>query len=77
MALGGRLTDCAHRLNDADNTDRLAGFATLDLRAERALTREWTLALRADNLADRIYETARGYNQPRRGAFVTLNWASR
>lgn len=75
--IGGQLTAWSHRFNDAGNLDRLPGFATLDLRAERALSPEWTLALRVDNLADRIYETARGYNQPRRGAYLTLGWTSR
>jgi vitamin B12 transporter len=75
--LAGRLTAWSHRFNDADNTERLPGFATVDLRAERSLARDWTIALRLDNLTDRIYETARGYNQPRRGAFVTLGWQLR
>jgi vitamin B12 transporter len=75
--LASRLTAWSHRFNDADNAERLPGFATVDFRAERPLTSQWTLGLRVDNLTDRIYETARGYNQPRRGAFVTLGWRVR
>lgn len=75
--VGARWTAWSGRFNDASNTERLAGFGTLDLRAERPIAPEWTLGLRVDNLMDKVYETALGYNQPRRGAYLTLRWASR
>ena len=54
---------------------RLPGYATLDLRAEYALTDALTLQGRVANVFDRDYETVAFYNQPGREWFVTLRWA--
>ena len=75
--LGATLGAYSSRFDNADNTLQLAGYATLDLRADWALTRDWTLGARVNNLADRVYETAYGYNQPRRQGFMTLRYQPR
>jgi len=63
------------RYDDVANTMRLPGYATLDLRAEVALTDALTLQGRVANVFDRDYETVAFYNQPGREWFVTLRWA--
>ena len=63
------------RFDNAANTVRLPGFGTVDLHARYAVNQDWSLALRLNNVGDKFYETAYGYNQPGRAAFVTLNWA--
>jgi vitamin B12 transporter len=55
----------------------LSPYATLDLRADWRLAREWTLQTRLNNAGGRAYETAYGYNQPGRELVVTLRWAPR
>ncbi|QHE86599.1 TonB-dependent receptor domain-containing protein [Hydrogenophaga sp. BPS33] len=65
----------AERFDDAANARRLPGFGTVDLHARYALNKDWSLALRLNNAGDKFYETAYGYNQPGRAAFLTLNWA--
>ena len=77
LSLGGTLSAYSHRFDDPANTLRLAGFATLDLRADWALTPSLALGIRLNNLADKVYETAWGYNQWGRSAFVTLRWTPR
>lgn len=67
----------SERFDDAANARRLPGFGTVDLHARYALNKDWSLALRLNNVGDKFYETAYGYNQPGRAAFVTLNWAPR
>jgi len=62
------------RFDDAANTARLGGFATTDLHAEYALGKAWRLQGRIENVFDREYETVRFYNQPGRGAFLTLRY---
>ena len=62
------------RYDDVANTMRLPGYATLDLRAEYALTDALTLQARVANVFDRDYETVAFYNQPGREWFVTLRW---
>jgi vitamin B12 transporter len=62
------------RYNDADNKDRLAGFATLDLHASHRLTPAWSIRARLNNLADKRYETVKGYQQAGRTVYLGLHW---
>lgn len=71
---GGTLLHAGERFDDVGNTFRIGGHTTLDLHAEYALARDWTLQASLRNAGDRDYQTVRGYNQPGRGAFVTLRW---
>jgi len=54
------------RYDDAANAVKVGGYGTLDLRAEYALTPEWSLLARAANVFDRRYETVAWFNQPGR-----------
>jgi vitamin B12 transporter len=74
---GASMQLVSERFDDAANARRLPGFGTLDLHARYALNKDWSVALRLNNAGDKFYETAYGYNQPGRAAFVTLNWAPR
>ena len=76
-AVGSTLAAYSQRFDDAANTLRLAGYATLDVRLDYALNRDWTLGARINNLADRVYETAYGYNQPGRQGFLTVRYQPR
>ncbi len=78
-SLGGSLLGQARSFNDAANNSRLSGFATLDLRAAYAIDKAWTLEASVRNLFDREYATVRDFtgvdfNQPGRGAFVTVRY---
>ena len=77
LGMGGSVLAVGERFDDAANTVRLPGFATLDLRADWRFLPDWTLQARLNNLADRQYETVYGYNQPGRELYVTLRWAPR
>ena len=63
------------RFDDVANTQRLGGFATLDLRADWRLAPSWTLGWRLANIFDKQYETNYGYNQSGREAFMTLRYS--
>ncbi|MFM1988099.1 MAG: hypothetical protein RJA99_1056 [Pseudomonadota bacterium] len=76
-SVGGTLSAFSERFEDAANTLRMGGFTTLDLRADWRYDRDWTVGLRLNNLADKVYETAYGFNQPGRELFVTLRWSPR
>ena len=69
---GATLAAFSHRFDNANNTTRLAGYATLDLRAEWAFAPGYALGLRLNNVGDKRYETVLGYDQPGREGFVTL-----
>ncbi len=77
FTLGGTLNASGPRFDDAANTLAVPGYATLDLRADWPMTRDWSLGLRLNNALNQRYETLYGYNQPGREAFVTLRWAMR
>ncbi|MFT3761629.1 MAG: TonB-dependent vitamin B12 receptor [Pseudoxanthomonas sp.] len=78
-ALRAGVTVAGHgaRYDDAANTQRLAGYGTLDLRLEYAISDEWTLQARAANVLDREYETVAWYNQPGREYGLTLRYNAR
>lgn len=71
---GATVFAAGKRYDDLDNSEELSGYATVDLRAERALARDWRLQARIENLLDEDYETAAAYNQPGRSLFVTLRY---
>ena len=76
FAAGASVQAFSHRFENAANTQRLGGYATLDLRGEWQFARSsagtTTLGLRVNNLSDKAYETTLGYNQPGREVLVTL-----
>lgn len=72
--VGATLIAAGQRYDDLANTTKLGGYATLDVRAEYALDKEWRIQAKAVNLFDRAYETAAFYNQPGRGLFLTLRY---
>ena len=74
-SVGGTVSAFSERYEDAANTLKLSGFATLDLRADWRYDRAWTVGMRLNNLADKAYETAYGFNQPGRELYVTLRWS--
>jgi vitamin B12 transporter len=69
--LGGALRYSGPR---PDGGKTLGSYAILDLTASYAVSREVKLFGRIENVSDRDYETAFGYRQPGRGAFVGVSW---
>ncbi len=74
---GAGLQAYSHRFDDNANTERLAGYATLDAHTEWKVSPDWQLNARLNNLADRKYETALGFNQPGREVFVGVRYSPR
>ncbi len=52
----------------------LGSYAVVDLSAGAKLSREWSWALRVDNLFDRHYQTNYGYETQPLGVFLQLTW---
>ncbi|MFM2448703.1 MAG: hypothetical protein RIS44_1153 [Pseudomonadota bacterium] len=74
-SVGSTLVASDARFDNAANTTRLGGFATVDLRADWRFAPQWSLGVRLNNLADKTYETARGFNQAGREGFVVLRYS--
>ena len=73
--VGGSMVAFSERFDNAANTTRLPGFATLDLRADWRLSKQWSVAVRLNNVTDKKYETVYGYNQPGREGYLTLRYS--
>jgi vitamin B12 transporter len=57
-----------------DAGQKLPAYDVADIRAQWDINPAWRLFARIENLGDVHYQTAFGYDQPRRGAFIGLRW---
>jgi vitamin B12 transporter len=71
---GGSLLHVGDRYDNAANTLALAAYTTVDVHADWQFARDWSVQARIVNLTDKQYETATGYDQSGRGAYLTLRW---
>ncbi len=67
LRVGGRFDDAANKLP-------LAAYTTADLHADWQYAKDWSAQAKLNNLTDKQYETAYGYNQPGRSFYLTLRW---
>lgn len=70
--LGGSWIAQGSRFSDTDNKERLGGFSTFDMRAAYRFMTIWELRASIENLANKHYQTSRGYLEPGRTAMLTL-----
>ncbi|WP_020558790.1 TonB-dependent receptor domain-containing protein [Thiofilum flexile] len=73
-SVGASLQAFGKRYEDTANTQKLGGYATVDLRAQYPIGKAVTVGVKIGNVLDKHYETARGYNQLGRNGLVTLNY---
>ena len=72
--LGASLLAASDRFDSATNVQVLAGFATVDLQAQYAVAKDWSVQASIVNAADVSYQTAYGYNQPGRSVYLSLRY---
>ena len=72
---GAELVAASARFDDAANTRRMGGYALVNVTANYALTKHWSLTLRADNVFDKQYEQAAGYNTAGASAFGGIRYS--
>ncbi|BCT92578.1 TonB-dependent vitamin B12 receptor [Lysobacter helvus] len=73
--IGATVIGEGRRFDDVANTLEVAGFSTLDLRAEWRVADAWTLQARASNVFDHDYETSAYYAQAGREYGLTLRYS--
>lgn len=61
---------------DGSNSEFLDGYGLVNLGADYQLDKSWTLGARLSNITDKLYETAKGYNQPGRGWLLTARYSN-
>jgi vitamin B12 transporter len=76
--LGASVFASGDRFDSLDESpaSRLPGYAVVDARVRYTFAKGWTAELTATNLGDHKYETAVGYDAPRRGVFLNLRFES-
>jgi vitamin B12 transporter len=72
---GGSLLNVGSRFDDVKNTTTLASYMTADIFANYNVSKDVQVQVKVNNVADKVYETAYGYNQAGRAAYVTLRYA--
>ena len=75
-AFGTEVQAAGERFDNATNTQRLGGYALVNLYASTTLMPGLVLEARIDNLADKDYQLARTYAVAGRNGQVTLRWTT-
>jgi vitamin B12 transporter len=63
-----------HRFDNPDNSIRVAGFVTVDLRAAYHINKNWLLSAKLNNLLDKNYQTVNTYNQLGMNYFFSIHY---
>lgn len=71
---GGSILHVGRRFDDAANRLPLAAYTTADVYADWQFAKDLSVQAKLNNLANKRYETAYGYNQPGRSFYLTLRW---
>ena len=73
---GAEWVASGHRFDAAGESasSRLGGYGLVNLFVRRAITREWSVEARWDNVGDRDYQVVQGYRTPGSNVMVTLRW---
>jgi vitamin B12 transporter len=74
LRVGAELIAASARFDDAANTRRMGGYAIVNLTADYALGRGWTLFARLDNAFDKRYELAADYNTAGANVFAGIRY---
>ena len=74
LRFGAELIAASARFDDAANTRRMGGYALVNLTADYALGRGWTLFARLDNAFDKRYELAADYNTAGTSVFAGVRY---
>ena len=72
---GVEMLGVGRRYNSNTETDPMGGYGLVNLTARYAINPELALEARLNNLFDKRYETAYGYNTPGFSAFVGLRYS--
>jgi len=71
---GASFLAASESFDTAANTQTLGGYGTVDLYAQYAFPKDWSVEGRLVNIGDKFYQTAYGFNQLGRAAYLTLRY---
>src|SRR5206468_12548860 len=71
---GGQFIASSVRYDDAANTLRMGGYGVLNLFTQYQASSQWALLARVDNVFDKNYHLAYGYNTPGASLFAGVRY---
>jgi len=74
---GTKISATSERKDSHWSTDMLTGYALLSLYASKRIDEDWTARFKLDNVLDKDYQLAYGYNTPGRTVAATLVYQPR
>jgi vitamin B12 transporter len=76
--LGASLLASGARFDSTNESpeSRLGGYTVVDARVTYAITKQWSAQVATTNLFDKRYESAAGYDAPRRGVLLSVRFES-
>ena len=72
--LGSKLLVQSGRYSGTQNTERVGGYMTIDLRTAYHIDKNWMLSAKLNNMLDKQYQTNNGYRTFGRNFFVTIHY---
>ena len=75
FVVGASLQAESKRYTDQANTESLAGYATLDLRVNYVVAKDWNVGFKVGNVLDKEYKTNKGYNQAGTTAMLSVSYS--
>ena len=72
--LGANVLAQSNRFDNTQNTIKVAGYTTLDLRSAYHLNKNWMFSAKLNNLLDKNYQTVDTYNMPGRNFFLSIHY---
>lgn len=72
--VGALLLAEGYRYDDAANTTKVSGYATVDLRSAYHIDKNWTVSAQLNNLLDKQYQLVNTYNTADRNFFVSIRY---
>jgi vitamin B12 transporter len=72
--VGAHVLAQGDRFDNTQNTIKVAGYVTVDLRSAYHFNKYWMLSAKLNNLLDKNYQTVDTYNMPDRNFFVSVHY---
>jgi len=72
--VGANVLAQGDRFDNTQNTIKVAGYVTVDLRTAYHLNKNWMFSAKLNNLLDKNYQTVDTYNMPDRNFFVSVHY---
>ena len=75
--IGAKIYASSERKDSHWSTDMLNGYALLSLYASKKIDQDWTARIKLENVLDKDYQLAYGYNTPGRTIAASLVYQPR